>query len=248
MKNVRILMVTVVLAWVVAACSIPDIVPQKEAKITATPTRTLKPTFTATTIPTRTSTPSRTPTPSSTPTKTPVPTDTPLPTDTPTLTPIPSSTPTSPPTATATATKKPTPRPTRRPTKVPTPRPTNTPPPPFNGSIVRGYPHCGGYAGVTGQVLHANGSPYAGVAVGVWSNVWQGRVGISEADGKFEINLSDLPPGHFQVAVVKLQTCGQLDGQTTAKDCQFLSNIITGVTVTEFCDVNRVTEINFYGP
>lgn len=242
MKNVLILITLVVLAWLVVACSVGDLVPQREAKVVTTPTRTLKPTFTATSTPTRTSTPSRTPTPSNTPT------NTPLPTNTPTLTPIPSSTPTSPPTATATATIKPTPRPTRRPTKVPTPRPTNTPPPPFNGSIVRGYPHCGGYAGVTGQVLHANGSPYPGVAVGVWSDVWQGRVGISEVDGKFEVNLSDLPPGHFKVAVVRLQTCGEMDGQTTAKNCQFLSNIITGVTVTEYCEVNRVTEIDFRGP
>jgi hypothetical protein len=101
---------------------------------------------------------------------------------------------------------------------------------------------------VTGYVRHASGDPYAGVAVGVWSDSWKGRVGISEADGKYEVSLSDLPPGHYKVAVVKLQTCGQLDGRPTAVDCQFLSNIITGVTVTEFCDVNRVTDIDFYGP
>ena len=97
-------------------------------------------------------------------------------------------------------------------------------------------------------MLHANGAPYPGVAIGVWSDAWQGRVGISEADGKYEVPLSDLPPGHFKVAVVKLETCTQRDGQPTAIDCQRLSNVVTGVTVTEHCEVNRVTEIEFVGP
>jgi hypothetical protein len=85
------------------------------------------------------------------------------------------------------------------------------------------------------------------VAVGVWSNLWAGRVGVSEADGKVEVTLSDLPPGHYKVAVVKLQTCGQRDGQPTAVDCQRLSNVVE-VTVTEYCEVNRVTDMEFWGP
>jgi hypothetical protein len=71
---------------------------------------------------------------------------------------------------------------------------------------------------------------------------------MSQPDGKFDVPLSDLPPGHFEVAVVRIETCGQRDGQPTAVDCQKLSNVVTGVTVTEFCEVNRVTEIDFRGP
>jgi hypothetical protein len=86
------------------------------------------------------------------------------------------------------------------------------------------------------------------VAIGVWSADWQGRVGISEADGKYEVPLSDQAPGHYNVAVVRLETCGQRDGLPTAVDCQRLSAVISGVTVTELCEVNRVTEIDFTGP
>lgn len=101
---------------------------------------------------------------------------------------------------------------------------------------------------MTGQVLHANGAPYPGVAVGVWSDAWDGRVSISELNGKYEVPLSDLPPGHYKVAVVKLETCTMRGDDPTARDCQRLSNVITGVTVTEDCNVNRVTEIEFRGP
>jgi hypothetical protein len=113
---------------------------------------------------------------------------------------------------------------------------------------VRGHPHCGGYAGVTGRVMHANGAAFPGIAVGVWSDGWEGLVFVSEADGKYEVNLSSQPPGHFKVAVVKLDTCTKSGDVTTAVNCQVRSNIITGVTVTEDCNVNRVTEIDFIGP
>jgi hypothetical protein len=244
MKKRLFILFVIVFIWGTAACSLSQFGPPQQASITATPTRTPKPTFTATVTATRTLTPSPTPIPTNTlpPTDTPLPTNTLPPTLTPTETPIP------PPTEAPSATPKPTAKPKPRPSNTPIPKPTNTPPPPFHGTIVRGYPHCGGYAGVTGQVLHASGDPYAGVAVGVWSDTWQGRVGISEADGKYEVPLSDLPPGHFQVAVVKLDTCVLQDGQPTAVNCKRLSNVVTGVTVTEFCDVNRVTEIEFRGP
>jgi hypothetical protein len=248
MRKRLIVLFAALFLWTTLACSVSELVPLREARATATPTRTLVPTFTATATPTRTLMPSPTPPPTRTATPTPPPTDTPLPTDTapPTLTPTETLTPL--PSDTPTRTPRPTARPRPKPTKTPVPKPTKTPAPVFNGTIVRGYPHCGGYAGVTGQVVHGNGAPYVGVAVGVWSNTWQGRVGISEADGKYEVPLSDLPPGHYQVAVVKLDTCKIQNGQPTAVDCRRLSNVITGVTVTEFCDVNRVTEIEFRGP
>jgi len=248
MRNRVIVLIAIALTLVIVACSVPQFLPRRQARITATPTRTPKPTFTATVTPTNTLPPTATPTPTNTATPTPVPTDTPPPTETPTPTLSPTITDTPPPSPTASATIRPTPRPTRRPTNTPVPRPTNTPPPPFTGNIIRGYPHCGGYAGVTGHVLHANGSPYPGVAIGVWGDIWQGRVRVSEADGKFEVPLSDLSPGHYKVAVVKLETCSLRDGLPTAVDCQKLSNVITGVTFTEDCNVNRVTEIEFRGP
>jgi hypothetical protein len=100
---------------------------------------------------------------------------------------------------------------------------------------------------VTGMVKHAGGAPYPGVAIGVWSNAWVGRVGISQADGKFDVPLTDLPPGGFSVAVVRLESCPQQDGQATAIDCQRLSNVLK-ITVTEDCNVNKVTEVEFSGP
>lgn len=256
MNKRLIVLAAVVLIWAGTACSLSQLAPDQEARTTVVAplaTRTSQPTFTATATATQTDVPSPTPTPTSTPSPTPPPTNTQPPTQTPppTNTPPPTQTPTvtnTPlPTNTPTATVKPTQRPTRRPTNTPVPRPTNTPPPPFSGSIVRGHPHCGGYAGVTGQIKHANGAGYPGVSVGAWGAEWGGRIGISEADGKYEIPLSDLPPGHYFVAVVRLETCGQRDGQPTAIDCQRLSNVLE-VTVTEFCEVNRVTEVDFNGP
>jgi hypothetical protein len=112
---------------------------------------------------------------------------------------------------------------------------------------VRGYPHTGGYSGVTGYVKHSNGSAYPGVAVGVWSPTWVGDVSVSQADGKYEVNLSSVPPGAYLVAVVKIDTCSQQDGRTTAVNCQRLSNIVEA-TKTEDPSVNRVTEVEFTGP
>jgi len=236
-----ILLSVVVLGWLVMACSASNLVPQRHSRITTTPTRTPKPTFTASATATSTLVPSATPTPSQTPTDTPPPTDTPLPSDTP----LPTLTPTE--TLTPSPTVPPTARPRPRPTNTPVPKPTNTPAPPFKVAIVRGYPHCGGYAGVTGIVKHANGSPFAGVSVGVWSPTWVGSVGISNADGKFDIPLTNVPFGEYQVAVVKQETCAQEYGLPTAIQCQRLSNVMK-ITVTENCNVNRVTELAITGP
>jgi hypothetical protein len=104
---------------------------------------------------------------------------------------------------------------------------------------------------VTGLVKRANGAPYSGVAVGVWSDAWVGHVSVSEPNGKYELPLSGLPPGTFRVAVVKQDTCSQQDGRTTASNCVVLSNIIENVTTTENCEgdgANQVTEIDFVGP
>jgi hypothetical protein len=250
MNKRLIILFTIILVWTVAACSLSQLGAQRQAAITATPTRTAKPTFTATAEPSPTLTPSPTPRPTNTPTSTPIPSNTPLPTATlpPSLTPTDTLTPL--PTNTATNTPRPTSRPRPRPTNTPTPRPTNTPPLPFTGKIVRGYTNCGDRS-VTGQVKHANGSPYPGVAVGVWSDVWQGRVAVSEPSGKFELTLNDVPPGTFRVAAVKLQTCSLRDGLPTAVDCQRISNVIANVVTTEKCEgvgANQVTVIDFVGP
>jgi hypothetical protein len=101
------------------------------------------------------------------------------------------------------------------------------------------------------MVKHANGSPYPGVAIGVWSDTWQGRVAISEPSGKFELPLGDLPPDTFMVAAVKLQTCKLRDGLPTAIDCQRISNIVDNVVTTEKCTgpgANQITTIEFSGP
>ncbi len=247
MKRRLIVLIVTILAGGTLACSITDLIPQREASITATPTRTPKPTFTATATPTHTLTPSATPTPTHTPTATPIPTDTPVPSDTPTLTPIPTDTETPAPSATPTATRRPTPRP---PTRTPVPKPTNTPTPPFTGKIVRGYARCDGYAGITGHVRHGNGSPYPGVAIGVWSDTWVGEVTTSEVDGKYELNLTALPAGRFKVAVVRMETCSQQEGRTTAVSCQRLSAPVE-VTKTDNCSgagANQVSELDFTGP
>jgi hypothetical protein len=239
-----ILLSAITVGWLVLACSASDLVPVRQARITNTPTRTPKPTFTPAATATNTLVPSPTPSPSHTPTVTPVPTDTPLPTDTPAPTLTPSITPTPQPTVPPTATRRP---PTPRPPNTPVPQPTKTPAPPFSVSIVRGYPHCGGYAGVTGYVKHGNGAPYPGVSVGVWSPLWVGAVGTSGADGKFDVPLTNVPFGDYQVAVIKLDTCAQQDGLPTAIQCQRLSNV-TKISVTENCNVNRVTELAVTGP
>ncbi|MGC9334016.1 MAG: hypothetical protein ACP5JJ_07710 [Anaerolineae bacterium] len=96
-------------------CSIGS---QGSARITATPTKTLRPLFTSTSTPTPSPVPTDTPLPTDTAVP---PTDTPLPTETPSPTlGIPTDTP-APPTDTPTA-----------PANTPQPRPTNTPAPPTN--------------------------------------------------------------------------------------------------------------------
>jgi hypothetical protein len=248
MRKRLIVLAAILASLVIVACSVSDLVPRREASITATPTRTPKPTFTATVTPTHTLTPSPTPTPTDTPTATPIPTDTPPPTDTPTLTPTPTETQTPAPSATPTATTRATPRP---PTRTPVPKPTNTPAPPFTGQIVGGARHCSGYTAVTGHIKHANGSAYPGTTVGVWSDAWVGAVsGPSEADGKYDVTLGGIPPGKFYVAVVRLGTCSVQDGVPTAINCQRLSNVIV-VYTTEHCegtDANQVPEVDFTGP
>jgi hypothetical protein len=72
-------------------------------------------------------------------------------------------------------------------------------------------------------------------------------VAISEVDGKYDLTLTDVPFGPYQVAAVKLQTCTSRDGQTTAVDCVKISNIVE-VAVTEDCNVNRVSVVDFIGP
>jgi hypothetical protein len=249
-KRLAIITVVILLTWVLLACSLSQLRPERQAGPSATPTRTPKPTFTATVTATQTLTPSPTPTPSNTPTSTPIPTDTPIATATPMPTLSPTITPTPLPSNTPTATVRPTRRPTARPTTRPTPRPTNTPAPPFVGRIVGGSARCDGYTAVTGFVKHANGSPYPGVAVGVWSDIWQGRVSTAEPDGKYDISLGGVPPGTFKVAVVRLETCGQRDGAPTAMDCAVRSNIISVVT-TEQCSgagASQVPMVDFTGP
>lgn len=240
------ILAAILLIWVLLACSISQLRPERQAGASPTPTRTPKPTFTATATATHTLTPSPTPSPSNTPTNTPIATNTPLPTDTP----LPTLTATNTATPLPTNTPRPTSRPVRRPTAVPTPRATKPPPLPFSGTIVRGYVHCGGYRGVTGTVKHGNGSPYPDVAVGVWSDLWLGQVTVSEASGKYEVALTNLPPGKFKVAVVKLETCAQSVSGPTAVDCQRLSNVVE-VTASENCTgvgANQVTEVEFRGP
>jgi hypothetical protein len=99
-------------------------------------------------------------------------------------------------------------------------------------------------------VKHANGSGYADVAVGVWGDVWEGAVTVSEADGKYELPLSNVPVGKYKVAVVRLETCGQRDGRPTANTCQLRSKPV-GITTTDNCTgtgANQVSEVNFSGP
>jgi hypothetical protein len=103
---------------------------------------------------------------------------------------------------------------------------------------------------VWGFVTHGNGDPFPGVAVGVWSDAWQGQTTTSEASGKYELNLSNLPPGKFYVAIVRLETCGMRDGQPTAVDCQRRSLPID-FAITDICagsGANKVTQVNFTGP
>ena len=64
---------------------------------------------------------------------------------------------------------------------------------------------------------------------------------MSKADGKYDVLLSSVPFGEYQVAVVKFETCAQQSGLPTAIECQRLSNVVK-VTGSEECTVIRVTE------
>ena len=254
----RIVVVGIIFAcWAVIALLLSDFSPLRVVRITPTPTRTPKATFTATAIPTQTLTPSPTPVPPDTPTASPVPSSTPLPTATPTTaptvtdtaTPLPSQTATA--SSTSTASPAPTARPTSPPVDTPLPKPTNTPAPPFKGQIVQGFTHCGGYAGVTGFVKHPDGAGFPGIAVGVWSDAWQGNVSVSEASGKYDVDLSGLPAGTYRAAVVRIETCSQQEGRFTAINCQQLSNVVDNLRTTEHCEgdgANQVTKVDFVGP
>jgi len=99
-------------------------------------------------------------------------------------------------------------------------------------------------------VKNRGGAPLADVAVGVWSSEWDGRVAVSEVSGKYSLQLLGLPPGEFQVAVVRLDTCGQRDGQPTAAGCERLSSIVR-VTMSTECQgpgAVQVILLDFVGP
>ena len=241
--------VFLLMIYLVMACSVAQFAPGRQARVSATPTKTPKPTFTATPLPTATLSPSPTPLPTQPPTATAtaVPTDTPFPTAT--FTPIPTLAvaPTALPTArpAASPTRKPAPKPTQT-----APKPTSTPLPPFVITIVRGDVRCDGYRGITGFAYHANNAPYPGVGIAVWTDLWEGRVSVSEPDGKFDRPLSGLPAGTFHVAVVRQETCDQQGGEITARNCKVISNVLN-VKLTEQCTgagANQVTVLRVTGP
>jgi len=90
--------------------------------------------------------------------------------------------------------------------------------------------------GVWGYVKTNSGAPYPEVSICVWSDAWEGRVsGPSEADGKYTVLLSDVPPGVYRVAVVDADTCSTRDGLLTAKDCNRLSEPVE-VTLYDIYD------------
>jgi hypothetical protein len=99
--------------------------------------------------------------------------------------------------------------------------------------------------------LHANGDPHPNVYVGVWADAWEGLVsGPSKADGKYDVNLGGIPPGKFKVAVVRLESCTQREGYSTAVYCERLSNVVE-VTTTANCtgdNAVQAPQVNFTGP
>jgi len=134
--------------------------------------------------------------------------------------------------------------------KTATPSPSTTPAPPFIGKFVDGGSRCDGFALVTGFVTHAGKTPYPGVAVGVWSDVWYGEVATTEASGKFDLLLSGKPVGKYYVAVVKPGTCAQVAGLTAVRTCQRRSNVLEA-TLTAKCSgagANQVSKVSFEGP
>lgn len=105
-----------------------------------------------------------------------------------------------------------------------------------------------------GYLLHGNGDPFPGRTVGVWSDAWQGAVsGPSELDGKYAVDLSNVPAGSYQVAVVDPGTCSSRgDGQLAANGCRRLSNVVA-VTIFEIWDCEKSgtvqwAEVHFRGP
>lgn len=81
--------------------------------------------------------------------------------------------------------------------------------------------------GVWGYVQTESGAPYPGVRIAVWSDAWVGRLsGPAEADGKYTVLLSDVPPGEYKVAVVDANTCNTREGELTAEYCTRLSETI----------------------
>jgi hypothetical protein len=99
-------------------------------------------------------------------------------------------------------------------------------------------------------VTHGSGDPYAGAAIGVWTNDWPGRVVQSEPSGKYSVNLADPGAGDYKVAVVRLETCPWQGELQTAVDCEKLSNLVSFV-ITEHCEgpgASNVTKVDFTGP
>ena len=232
----------------------PTPTPEPSATSRPTPTATATPSQTPAPSPTATSTHTVSATPTATPTATRTPTRTPTRTARPTATPspTPTSTSTSAPTATPkpTSTRAPKPKASATAIRIPPPSPSPRPQPAFNGSVTARIRRCDGFRGVTGWVRHADGSPYPGVAVGVWSGGWAGLVRVSEGNGKYDVISGGLGEGRFNVAVVQLETCSLVDGQPAANTCRPRSNVVTA-TITAGCegpDDNQVTEVVFVGP
>ena len=236
MKIRLVILAVIIIIWILVAAALTEFGARDLGGKIAAATRTPKPTFTATATATHTSVPSPTPTathtaiPTALPSNTPPPTDSPTPT--PTTTPAPTDTatpePTNTPTAKATNTRQPAPPPTN----TATPAPTNTPAPPFSGAVVNSTQNCG-TKGVWGYVKHQSGAPYPGVRIGVWSSAWAGRLSApAEADGKYTVDLNNLPAGEFSVAVVEPDTCGTDGGVPSANRCDYLSSPIT-ITLNE---------------
>jgi hypothetical protein len=103
--------------------------------------------------------------------------------------------------------------------------------------------------GVEGHVRHASGDPYAGAAIGVWTDQWKGRVVQAEASGKYFVNLENPGAGDYKVAVVRLETCPWQGELQTAVDCVRLSNLVS-FSITAHCEgagASNVTQVDFTG-
>ena len=99
-------------------------------------------------------------------------------------------------------------------------------------------------------MTHGNGDPYAGAAIGVWTDQWPGRVVQSEPSGKYSLNLADPGAADYRVAVVRLETCPWQGELQTAVDCEKMSNLVA-FTITAHCQgsgASNVTQVDFTGP